>query len=71
MHTIEHYFHFQLILMQIIEEFHDLPSRFGTAFPINGLRGLAVYANPATGCSDINPPPQNSTKTKWIVVIAR
>ncbi|XP_055320884.1 E3 ubiquitin-protein ligase RNF13 [Sitodiplosis mosellana] len=56
---------------QIVEEFHDLPSRFGTAFPVNGLRGLAAYSNPSNACTPINPPPQNSTKAKWIVLISR
>lgn len=49
-----------------------MPSRFGMAFPINGFRGLAVYANPSHGCSPISPPPNlNITKPKWVVVIAR
>lgn len=55
---------------QIVEEFHDLPSRFGTAFPINGLKGFATYANPANACEPISPPPDD-TKSKWIVLIQR
>lgn len=59
--------------IQVVEEFHDLPSRFGTAFPINGLRGLATYSKPANACAKIDPPPSyyNSTKVKWIVLISR
>lgn len=58
---------------QIIEEFQDLPARFGAAFPINGLRVLAAQSNPSDACSLILSPPFNLTTKpqKWVVVIAR
>lgn len=58
---------------QVIEEFRDLPSRFGTTFPINGLRGYAVYPSPHDACKNITLPPynNNNTKAKWIALITR
>lgn len=58
-----------------MEEFHDLPARFGASFPANGMRVLAVKSNPENGCANMTGPP-NSTKTedanaRWVVLIAR
>lgn len=60
--------------LQIIEEFRDLPARFGAPIPLNGLKVRAVEANPADGCSNLTPPPstpKNGTMHKYAVVIAR
>lgn len=63
-----------LFFVQIIEEFHDLPARFGAAFPINGLRALAIQSNPSNACTLIDSPPRNNTYhpiQKWVVIITR
>lgn len=56
----------------MIEEFRDLPARFGAPIPINGMKVLAIESNPADGCASIDPPPKNhSNNVKWAVLIAR
>lgn len=57
---------------QIIEEFRDLPARFGAPLPMNGMKVLAVEADPKDGCSNIaSPPKNNSDIIKWAVIIKR
>lgn len=50
-----------------------MPARFGAAFPINGLRALAIQSDPSDACTPIKFPPYNYTSKpqKWVVIIAR
>lgn len=58
-----------------MEEFHDLPARFGASFPANGMRVLAVKAYPENGCTNITRPPvptkSEDSNARWAVLIAR
>lgn len=56
-----------------MEEFRDLPARFGGSLPINGLRVAPVQGDPSDGCHSMTRPPDiNSTvPIKWVVLIAR
>lgn len=62
------------LFLQPMEEFHDLPARFGASFPANGMRVLAVKSFPDDGCNYIDPPPKNISEyanARWAVLIAR
>lgn len=56
---------------QLLEEFRDFPATFGSEIPESGLKVRAVRANPTDGCSDLDPPPENVTLTRFAVIIAR
>lgn len=61
---------------QIIEEFQSLAARFGPSLPPNGLRALAVGADPADGCSPIEEAPKfnfsiHGITPKFVAVIVR
>ncbi|RDD38802.1 E3 ubiquitin-protein ligase RNF13 [Trichoplax sp. H2] len=51
--------------------FPSLEAKFGPRLPMNGLRGIINTANPIDACSTIRPPPYNSSKLNWFVVIRR
>lgn len=62
------------ICVQLIEEFRDLPAKFGRQLPSNGFKVHGITGNPANGCTKLEPPPTNDADTegyKWIVLIAR
>ena len=40
-----------------MQEFQDMPARFGGALPENGMRVLAVAGEPSNGCAEMKPPP--------------
>lgn len=53
-------------------EFKDVPSRFGDAIPLDGIRGLVIYSNPPEACTSIEKPPAYENFTgRWIVLIKR
>lgn len=56
---------------QLLEEFRDFPATFGSDIPESGLKVRAVRANPTDGCSELDPPPENVTLTRFAVIIAR
>lgn len=56
---------------QLLEEFRDFPATFGSEIPESGLKVRAVRANPTDGCSELDPPPENVTLTRFAVIIAR
>lgn len=60
---------------QIMEEFRDIPARFGPEFPPNGVRYFHVQGKPSNGCSKMDEPPlnpdNNTIIVRWAVVIAR
>ncbi|EFN74498.1 RING finger protein 13 [Camponotus floridanus] len=57
---------------QIEEEFRDMPAKFGGIIPSEGIKGMAVYANPANACQEIQGPPNNTDyHGNWIVLIRR
>ncbi|XP_037036203.1 E3 ubiquitin-protein ligase RNF13 isoform X2 [Bradysia coprophila] len=58
---------------QLIEEFRDLPAKFGRQLPSNGLKVHGIAGNPANGCSILEPPPKSPDMEdfKWAVLIAR
>lgn len=60
---------------QIMDEYRDMPARFGPQLPQTGIRYAHIKGNPANGCSDMDRPPfsaENITSPiKWAVVIAR
>uniref|UniRef100_U5EXY1 RING-type E3 ubiquitin transferase n=1 Tax=Corethrella appendiculata TaxID=1370023 RepID=U5EXY1_9DIPT len=59
---------------QIIEEFRDMPARFGGDIPLNGLKLFAVQAKPSNACSIIESAPvfpPNVTQPKFVALIAR
>lgn len=56
---------------QLLEEFRDFPATFGSEIPESGLKVRAVRANPTDGCSDLDPPPENVTLSRFAVIIAR
>lgn len=57
---------------QIEEEFHDMPAKFGGIIPSEGIKGMAVYANPPVACQKIQPPPNiTDYNGNWIVLIRR
>lgn len=61
--------------MQLIEEFRDLPAKFGRQLPSIGFRVHAITGSPINGCENLVPPPpstHNDTEGyKWAVLIAR
>uniref|UniRef100_A0A1Q3FGF9 RING-type E3 ubiquitin transferase n=1 Tax=Culex tarsalis TaxID=7177 RepID=A0A1Q3FGF9_CULTA len=56
---------------QLLEEFRDFPATFGSEIPESGLKVRAVRANPTDGCTDLDPPPENVTLSRFAVIIAR
>lgn len=60
---------------QIMEEFRDMPARFGPSFPPNGVRYFHVPGNPSNGCTKMMEPPstpENHTIiVRWVAIIAR
>ncbi|XP_046415837.1 E3 ubiquitin-protein ligase RNF13-like isoform X1 [Neodiprion fabricii] len=55
-----------------ITEFRDAPARFGGLIPVEGIKGMVVYADPPTACNPIAEPPNiPNYDGKWIVLIAR
>lgn len=56
---------------QLLEEFRDFPATFGSEIPESGLKVRAVRANPTDGCSELDPPPENVTLTRFAVIVAR
>lgn len=58
---------------EIEQQFKDAPARFGETIPLEGIRGLIVYANPPTACELIAEPPDRPIYEGfiWIVLIAR
>lgn len=57
---------------QIEEEFRDMPARFGGLIPLEGIKGMVVYADPPTACHDIQQPPNTTNYDgNWIALIAR
>lgn len=56
---------------QLLEEFRDFPATFGSEIPESGLKVRAVRANPTDGCSELDPPPENVTLSRFAVIIAR
>lgn len=64
--------HISFFLFQPMEEFHDLPARFGASFPANGMRALAVKSIPENGCTNITSPNKSEdVNARWVVLIAR
>lgn len=61
------------VRLQLIEEFRDLPAKFGRQLPANGFKVHAIAGSPANGCSELIPPPQTPETEgfKWVVLIAR
>ncbi|XP_014227465.1 E3 ubiquitin-protein ligase RNF13 [Trichogramma pretiosum] len=54
--------------------FDDLPAKFGSIVPPEGIKGLVIYSEPSEACSDIKPPPADDPRAygySWIVLIAR
>ncbi|KAL6429292.1 hypothetical protein ACFW04_008182 [Cataglyphis niger] len=57
---------------QIEEEFRDMPAKFGGIIPSEGIKGMAVYANPPSACQKIQSPPNiTDYNGNWIVLIRR
>lgn len=58
---------------QLIEEFRDLPAKFGRQLPTNGFRVHGIAGDPANGCTSLEPPPKSAETDgyKWVVLIAR
>lgn len=56
---------------QLLEEFRDFPATFGSEIPESGLKVRAVRAFPTDGCSELDPPPENVTMSRFAVIIAR
>ncbi|KAG4072153.1 hypothetical protein HA402_015652 [Bradysia odoriphaga] len=58
---------------QLIEEFRDLPAKFGRQLPSNGLKVHGITGNPANGCTILEPPPKSPDMEdfQWAVLIAR
>lgn len=58
---------------QLIEEFRDMPGKFGRQLPANGFKVHVVPGLPANGCSELLPPPvsPDTDGYKWVVLIAR
>lgn len=56
---------------QLLEEFRDFPATFGSDIPESGLKVRAVRGNPTDGCSELDPPPENVTLSRFAVIIAR
>lgn len=68
------YFFFFFFEKKVIEEFRDLPAKFGPSLPNGGMRLWAVVGDPIYGCKAMSPPPKvNSTliQPRWAVLIAR
>lgn len=59
--------------LQLIEEFRDMPAKFGRQLPTNGLKVHGITGNPVNGCSTLEPPPNSPDMEgfKWAVLIAR
>nr|CAD7411305.1 unnamed protein product [Timema poppensis] len=60
--------------IEVESEFRDLQARFGDSLPLDGLKGLVVYAQPPTACKPIEPPPNLSVPDfpdQWVVLIKR
>lgn len=56
----------------MVEEFRDLPARFGPPLSSDGVKYVAVGASPPDGCSPMLPPdPKYNTTYKWVVLIRR
>ncbi|XP_012260315.1 E3 ubiquitin-protein ligase RNF13-like [Athalia rosae] len=57
---------------KIKNEYLDIPARFGGLIPLDGVKGMVVYAEPPTACGPIISPPNNTNSdVKWIALIAR
>ncbi|KAJ6635018.1 E3 ubiquitin-protein ligase RNF13 [Pseudolycoriella hygida] len=58
---------------QLIEEFRDLPARFGRQVPSNGLKVRGIAGEPANGCAKLIPPPNDEKLEgfKWAALVAR
>ncbi|XP_071439962.1 E3 ubiquitin-protein ligase RNF13-like isoform X2 [Hetaerina americana] len=53
-------------------EFPDAPARFGAPIPMDGIRGMLVYANPEDACKPMDEPPRHKLYSgKWFVLIKR
>ncbi|XP_017846838.1 E3 ubiquitin-protein ligase RNF13 isoform X2 [Drosophila busckii] len=64
---------YKRITNQLIEEFNDLPSRFGPEISGNSLRLFAVPADNTYGCKHLKPPPRTGypPNAKFVVIISR
>jgi len=54
--------------------YEDLPARFGSGLPDEGLVGFLVVADPVTACAPIKPPPEvkpNIENVHWVALIRR
>jgi hypothetical protein len=53
--------------------YEDLPARFGSGMPDDGLLGFLVTAEPVAACSPIRPPPAvsppNLPAVHWVALI--
>ena len=52
--------------------YEDLPARFGSGLPDEGLVGFLVVAVPVTACAPIKPPPEvkpNIENVHWVALI--
>ena len=52
--------------------YEDLPARFGSGLPDDGLVGFLVVAEPVTACTPIKPPPNakpNVEHVHWVALI--
>jgi len=54
--------------------YEDLPARFGSGLPDEGLVGFLVVADPVTACTPIKPPPDvkpHIENVHWVALIRR
>lgn len=60
-------------MLQLIEEFRDMPAKFGRQLPPNGFKVYGIAGEPANGCTKLQPPPvtPETQDYKWVVIIAR
>ncbi|GLH05492.1 Protein goliath [Gryllus bimaculatus] len=53
-------------------EFPDKPALFGGSLPLDGLKGLLTYRNPANHCLSMSPPPPlENPLGNWVVLVPR
>lgn len=56
----------------LVDEYNDLPARFGPSFPLDGLRVYPVMASDVYGCGPLEPPPKAiDPGAKFVVLMAR